>query len=126
MQGKRLDRVNQLIREEISHLLQRELKDPRLGFVTVTEVDVAKDLRTAKVYVSVLGTEQQWRDSLQALGSARGFIRNWLAPRIRLRAVPALTFHPDRSMAHAAHIQALLERLREERPEPTAEPEAST
>lgn len=126
MQGKRLDRVNQLIREEISHLLQRELKDPRLGFVTVTEVDVAKDLRTAKVYVSVLGTEQQWRDSLQALGSARGFIRSWLAPRLRLRAVPDLTFHPDRSMAHAAHIQALLERLREERPEPAAEPEAST
>jgi len=67
----RLQRVNQLIREEISHLIQRELKDPRLGFVTVTEVDVAKDLRTAKVYVSVLGSETQWQSSLQALESAR-------------------------------------------------------
>ena len=57
----RLQRVNQLIKEEISHLLQRELKDPRLGFVTVTEVDVAKDLRTAKVYVSVLGPEPSGR-----------------------------------------------------------------
>jgi len=125
MQGKRLDRVNQLIREEISHLLQRELKDPRLGFVTVTEVAVSKDLRTGKVYVSVLGDEGQWKGSLAALQSARGFIRNWLAPRLRLRAVPDLTFVPDRSMAHAAHIQTVLERLREEGPtEPPTEPGA--
>src|SRR5262245_9794350 len=102
MQGKRLDRVNQLIKEEISHLLQRELKDPRLGFVTVTEVVVSKDLRSGKVYVSVLGSDDEWRASLLALESARGFIRNWLAPRLRMRAVPDLTFVPDRSMAHAA------------------------
>ncbi len=114
MQGKRLDRVNQLVKEEISHLLQRELKDPRLGFVTVTEVAVSKDLRSGKVYVSVLGTEEQWRASLAALQSARGFIRNWLAPRLRLRAVPELTFHPDRSMAHAAHIQSVIEQLRQQ------------
>jgi len=121
MQGKRLDRVNQLIKEEISHLLQRELKDPRLGFVTVTEVVVSKDLRDAKVYVSVLGTEAEWRTSLEALASARGFIRNWLAPRLRMRSIPHLTFHPDRSMAHAAHIQAVLERLRGSGSEPTGE-----
>ena len=60
MQGKRLDRVNQLIKEEISTLVHRELKDPRLGFVTVTAVDITKDLRTAKVFVSVLGNDQQW------------------------------------------------------------------
>ena len=114
MQGKRLDRVNQLVREEISHLIQRELKDPRLGFVTVTEVAVAPDLRSAKVFVSVLGDDAQWKGSLAALQSARGFMRNWLAPRLRLRAVPDLTFLPDRSMAHAAHIQTVLERLREE------------
>jgi ribosome-binding factor A len=121
VQGKRLDRVNQLIKEEISLLLQRELKDPRLGFVTVTDVDVAKDLRSGKVYVSVLGGEAEWSGSLAALQSARGFIRNWLAPRLRLRAVPDLTFHPDRSMAHAAHIQSLLERLRETSPAPDGE-----
>jgi ribosome-binding factor A len=114
----RLQRVNQLIREEISHLIQRELKDPRLGFVTVTEVDVAKDLRTAKVYVSVLGSETQWKESLEALESARGFIRNWLAPRLRLRAIPHLAFHADRSMAHAAHIQTVLEELRTTEPPP--------
>ena len=119
----RLQRVNQLIREEISHLVQRELKDPRLGFVTVTEVDVAKDLRSAKVYVSVLGSDAQWQASLEALESARGFIRNWLLPRLRLRSVPHLTFHPDRSMAHAAHIQTVLEGLRAEE-RPPGEPES--
>ena len=120
----RLQRVNQLIREEISHLIQRELKDPRLGFVTVTEVDVAKDLRTAKVYVSVLGSDSQWQSSLEALESARGYIRSWLLPRLRLRSVPHLTFHPDRSMAHAAHIQTVLEGLKtEERPPDEAEPD---
>jgi ribosome-binding factor A len=125
----RLQRVNQLIREEISHLIQRELKDPRLGFVTVTEVDVSKDLRTAKVYVSVLGSETELQASLQALESARGFMRTWLVPRLRLRAVPHFTFHPDRSMAHAAHIQTVLEGLRiEERPpeEPGSEKEKPT
>ena len=122
----RLDRVNQLIREEISLLVQRELKDPRLGFVTVTEVDVAKDLRTAKVYVSVLGPEVDWQASLEALESARGYIRNWLAPRLRMRSIPHLTFHPDRSMAHAAHIQTVLEQLRTTEKRAEAEGDPST
>jgi ribosome-binding factor A len=112
MQGKRLERVNQLIKEEISMLLQRELKDPRLGFVTVTEVDVAPDLRHAKVYVSVLGREEQWASSFRALESARGFVWNWLRRHLDLRVTPEIAFRPDRSMEHAAHIQALLAELR--------------
>ncbi len=111
MQGKRLDRVNQLVKEEISTLLQRELKDPRLGFVSVTEVETAKDLRTAKVFVSVLGDEAQWTGSLAALASARGFIRNWLRQHLDLRVTPELDFRPDRSMEHAARIQALLRQV---------------
>ncbi len=111
MQGKRLDRVNQLIKEEISLLLQRELKDPRLGFVTVTEVETSKDLRTAKVFVSVLGEEAQWRASMAALLSARGFIRNWLRQHLDLRITPELDFRADRSMEHAARIQELLRQL---------------
>ena len=112
MQGKRLERVNQLIKEEISMLLQRELKDPRLGFVTVTEVDVTTDLKHAKVYVSVLGSEEQWATSFQALQSARGFVWNWLRRHLDLRATPEIAFRPDRSMEHAAHIQSLLAELR--------------
>ncbi|HET9491182.1 MAG TPA: 30S ribosome-binding factor RbfA [Methylomirabilota bacterium] len=111
MQGKRLDRVNQLIREEISLLLQRELKDPGLGFVTVTEVETTKDLRSAKIFVSVLGDEGQWTASLAALTRARGFIRNWLREHLDLRVTPELEFRADRSMEHAARIQQLLKRL---------------
>ncbi|MBI2216844.1 MAG: 30S ribosome-binding factor RbfA [Candidatus Rokubacteria bacterium] len=111
MQGKRLDRVNQLIKEEISILLQRELKDPRLGFVTVTEVETSKDLRVAKVFVSVLGNDEQWASSLQALASARGFVRNWLRQHLDLRVTPELQFKPDHSMEHAARIQQLLKHL---------------
>jgi len=111
MQGKRLDRVNQLIKEEISLLLQRELKDPRLGFVSVTEVETSKDLRSAKVYISVLGGDDQWKASMAALVSARGFVRNWLRQHLDLRVTPDLDFRPDRSMEHAARIQALLKDL---------------
>ncbi len=113
MQGKRLERVNQLIKEEISMLLQRELKDPRLGFVTVTEVDVTPDLRHAKVYVSVLGPEERWVSSLQALQSAKGFVWSWLRRHLDLRVTPEIVFRPDRSMEHAAHIQSLLAELRD-------------
>ena len=113
MQGKRLERVNQLIKEEVSLLLQRELKDPRLGFVSVTEVAVTPDLRHAKVYVSVLGPEERWVSTLEALHSARGFVRNWLRRHLDLRTTPEVLFRPDRSMEHAAHIQTLLTELRQ-------------
>ena len=111
MQGKRLDRVNQLIKEEVSTLLQRELKDPRLGFVTVTDVETSKDLRQAKVFVSVLGDDKQWAGSMAALASARGFVRNWLRQHLDLRVTPDVEFRPDRSMEHAARIQELLKQL---------------
>jgi ribosome-binding factor A len=111
MQGKRLDRVNQLVKEEISLLLQRELKDPRLGFVSVTDVEVSKDLRLAKVFVSVLGDDKQWRASLAALASARGFVHNWLRQHLDLRVTPDVEFRADHSMEHAAHIQSLLKKV---------------
>ena len=94
-------------------LLQREVKDPRLGFVTVTEVDVTADLKLAKVYVSVLGSEEQWVSSFRALESARGFVWNWLRRHLDLRVTPEIAFRPDRSMEHAAHIQSLLAGLRD-------------
>ena len=112
MQTKRLERVNQLIKEEISMLVQRQLKDPRLGFVTITEVDTSPDLKHAKVYVSVLGPESQWAASFKALESARGFVWSWLRRHLDLRATPELLFRPDRSMEHAAHIQSLLADLK--------------
>jgi ribosome-binding factor A len=113
MQGKRLDRVNQLIKEEISTLLQRELKDPRLAFVTVTGVETSKDLRVAKVFVSVLGDERQWTASMAALASARGFVRNWLRQHLDLRVTPEVDFRADHSMEHAARIQSLLKQVQD-------------
>lgn len=114
MQPKRLERVNQLLQEEISRVLQREVKDPRLGFVTVTGVEVTKDLRLAKVYVSILGSDEQWKASMAALASAKGFVHNWLRQHLTLRVTPSVDFRPDRSIARAAHIQELLARLRSE------------
>jgi len=116
VQGKRLERVNQLIKEEVSAVLQRQLKDPRLGFVTVTEVDTTADLKLARVYVSVLGPDEQWASSFKALESARGFVWNWLRKHLDLRATPQLILRPDRSMEHAAHIQALLAGLKSSEP----------
>ncbi len=112
MQGKRLERVNQLIKEEISMLVQRQLKDPRLGFVTVTEVETTADLKRGKVFVSVIGPEEQWASSFRALESARGFVWSWLRRHLDLRTTPEILFRPDRSMEHAAHIQSLLAEIR--------------
>src|SRR6059036_2027868 len=110
MQSKRLDRVNQLIKEEVSTLLQRELKDPRLGFVTVTEVETSKDLRVAKVFVSVLGDEAQWAASLAALGSARGFFRQWRRVHLDVRVTQDVVLRAAKAEEHAARIQTLLRR----------------
>ena len=117
MQGKRLERVNQLIKEEVSSVLQRQIKDPRLGFVTVTEVDTTADLKLARIYVSVLGPEAQWEKSFKALTSARGFVWAWLRKHLDLRVTPQIAFRPDRSMEHAAHIQTLLAGLKANEPE---------
>src|SRR3989304_4976814 len=119
MQGKRLERVNQLIKEEISPLVQRELKDPRLGFVTITEVDVTPDLKQAKVFVSVLGPEEKWVSSFKALESARGFMWSWLRKHLDLRVPPQLLFRPDRPRAPPPRMRPLLAGLhRQEPPEP--------
>lgn len=114
MQGKRTDRVNQLLKEEAADILRTELKDPRIGFATVTEVEVSKDLRHAKVYVSVLGPEEAWQSAFKALTAAEHFVRGQLRRRLRLRIIPEVSFCPDRSMAHAAQIQRVIERLKAE------------
>ena len=114
MQGKRLDRVNRLVREEISHLLQRELKDPGLGFVTVTEVDVAKDLRTAKVYVSILGVGEPVAGfALEALSALEASsVTGWLldsrcAPSLTSRFTPTGRWRTRRTSRRCSRDSAL-------------------
>lgn len=104
----RSNRLGETLKEEISHMIQEELKDPRIGFITVTSVEVADDLGHAKVFVSVLGDVQQTKDSMEALKRASGHVRSEIGKRIRLRHVPEIVFKYDSSIEHGAHIAELL------------------
>lgn len=104
----RMPRVDELLREEISSHISRDISDPRLGFVTVTAVETAPDLQHAKVYVSMIGTEAQVADSLAALKSAAPYIRTLISRGLRIRRVPALHFAVDATGLRGARIQQLL------------------
>jgi len=108
----RIERVNSIIRYEISQLLQRQVKDPRLGnFVTVTEVSTSPDLRYARVFISRIGSEEEKRETLSALVSASGFFRRQLAKRLRLRHIPELSFQWDDSIRRGAHLLELIDKV---------------
>jgi ribosome-binding factor A len=113
-QYKRSERFNKLLLEEVSAIVQRELKDPRIGFVSFTRVETTEDLRSAKLYVSFLD-ESQAEDTLEALRHAAGMIRGELMHRIQARRIPELRFVHDRSIAHSIHIAEVLEQLKHER-----------
>ena len=113
MAYKRTDRVNVLLRHELQQLIQHELKDPRIGFATVTGVETSPDLRHARVFVSVLGSAEESDASLQALDEARAFLRHELAARTELRYVPELSFRRDTSIEQATRISALLRQSQE-------------
>jgi ribosome-binding factor A len=108
MSKHRPNRLAETLKEEISQLIRVELKDPRLGFVSLTDVEVAGDLAHAKVYVSVLGTEDEVKTSLDVLNRAAGFVRCEIGKRIRLRHVPTIVFVYDPSIEQGAHIAKLL------------------
>lgn len=107
-------RVREAIRDEVADILRRELRDPRVGFTSVTDVEVSEDLRHARVYVSVLGGEEERRRTIEGLEQARGFIRASLGRRLRLRFVPELAFSLDRSLERGQRISGLLARARAE------------
>jgi ribosome-binding factor A len=108
MAGHRIERVNEQLRREISQLLVGEVKDPRVSAVTVTRVSTAPDLTLARVFVQLLGEEDERAETLEGLTAASSFIRSALGQRLRLRRVPELRFEPDRSLEHAMRIEALL------------------
>ncbi len=105
---RRADRLGDLIQREISDILQRRIKDPRIGFCTILRVDVSRDLRHAKVFVSIMGTEDQQKDTLAGLKSATGFIRREIGRRIMLRHTPEIVFRIDRSVDHSIRIAQLI------------------
>ena len=108
----RIERVNNLIRREISELIQRELRDPRLDeFVTVTEVSTSPDLKFAKVFISSISGKQEEQKILTVLNSASGFLRTELAAKVRLRRIPELNFYWDDSIEHGDHILRLIDQV---------------
>jgi ribosome-binding factor A len=111
---RRSERVAEGIREEVATFLAEDAKDPRIvGLVTVTAVDVTRDLRHAKVFVSIMGTDAERQATLEGLDSAAAHLRSRIGRALRLRLAPEITFRYDDSVARAARIEALLAELRE-------------
>jgi ribosome-binding factor A len=114
-EGKRSDRVADLIREEVSGMLVKSIKDPRIGFVTITRVVVSDDCRTARVYFSVVGTTAEREESTRGLNSAKGYIRKELGRRISLRYTPEIVFQFDPSIEYAIRLGEVFDHLQNDR-----------
>ena len=107
-------RVNESLRQVLSEALL-ELKDPRIGFVTVTGVETARDLRQATVYVSVLGSEKKRNASMTGLDAAHGVLQSRISRELRLKRTPTLTFEYDHAVAHGVHMSRLIDELAPDR-----------
>ncbi len=114
MASRRIERVNELIKEEIASLLQREIRDPRLSsLISITHVETSSDLRNATVGVSILGTEEEVKQAMIAIRRAAGFFRKQLAGRLSLRNAPELNFKLDTSIEEGARVLKLLREIEE-------------
>jgi len=109
----RRERVVEAIRKEVSIILHDELNDPRLGFVTITRVELTADLRSALIFFSVLGRDEEYKKTKEALDSALGFIRKLVAERINLRIAPEIMFREDRSTQYSVRIEEILNEIKE-------------
>ncbi|HEX8949723.1 MAG TPA: 30S ribosome-binding factor RbfA [Dissulfurispiraceae bacterium] len=109
---KRSQRLGILLREEIADIIMRRIKDPRLGFITVTDVELSEDLKIAKVFISVLREEDK-KVTLEILNSAKGLIRSEVSKRVRVKFIPTLEFMIDKSIEHGDKIDRLLKEIRE-------------
>ncbi|MEW9676671.1 30S ribosome-binding factor RbfA [Lentibacillus sp. L22] len=111
MSDLRANRVAEQMKKELGDILSRKIKDPRVGFVTVTDVEVTGDLQQAKIFISVLGGEQQKHDTLVGLAKAKGFIRTEIGHRIRLRKTPEIAFEFDKALEKGNRIETILRDL---------------
>ena len=115
MSSRRIARLNDAFREEISDVLRRQIKDPRLAvFITVTRVETSADISHAKVYVSVMGSEEDREGALRGLEAASSFLRREIGHRLRLRRMPEFSFRRDDSMEQGAHVLELLDEVEQE------------
>lgn len=108
----RYEKAAEQLRKEISNIIHDELNDPRLGFVTVTRVELTRDLRYAKVFFSVLGKDEDYQKTKAALDSGIGFIRRLIAERVKLQFVPEIAFKEDRSSEYSIHIEQILQEIK--------------
>ena len=113
--SQRTDRLDSQIRQELMELLQREMKDPRVGFATITRVDTARDLGSARVWVSVLGTPEEQQAAMKALTDAAPWLRRQLGERLTVRHIPQLMIKHDDSIEAGDRVLRLLRELEQER-----------
>ena len=111
MEGKRSEKVADLIQREVAEMLVKSIKDPRIGFVTITKVTVSEDCRFAKVYFSVAGTLAERESSGKGLESAKGYVRKELGRRLRLRYTPEIVFQFDPSIEYAIHMEEVIRNI---------------
>ena len=105
-------KIAELLKEEISDILRREMKDPRLGFVTITDAEISPDLRHAKVFVSILGTEQERKDNMALLKKAERFVRQAVGKRLSMKLLPEIRFYLDTSVDQGVRIFELLDKIK--------------
>ncbi|MED3552146.1 30S ribosome-binding factor RbfA [Cytobacillus praedii] len=110
----RANKVGEQMKKELGEIIGRKIKDPRVGFVTVTDVQVTGDLQQATVYISVLGGDEQRENTLKGLAKAKGFIRSEIGQRIRLRKTPEIFFEFDESIDYGNRIDTLLHQIHDE------------
>jgi len=108
----RQNKVRELLKEEISDILLRDLKDPRLGFITITDVEVTGDLQHARVFVSVMGSDTERAENLAVLKRAQHFVRESLKRRISMKVLPDVEFRLDNSVDHAIRMLELMEQIK--------------
>jgi len=117
MEGKRSEKVADLIRKEVSEMFVKTVRDPRIGLITITRVRVTQDCRLARIHFSVPGSVEEREKAMEGLDSAKGYIRKELARRVNLRYTPEILFEFDPSIEYAIHIGKVLQSLQKEREE---------
>ncbi|MGM8214514.1 30S ribosome-binding factor RbfA [Bacillaceae bacterium W0354] len=115
MNNIRANRVAEQMKKELGDILSRKIKDPRVGFVTVTDVQVTGDLQQAKIFISIFGDEEQKDETLVGLAKSKGFIRSEIGKRIRLRKTPEISFEIDHAIEYGNKIEKLIRDINKER-----------
>ena len=114
MSKPRVKRVQAALKHEVSRIIHDNLKDPRVGFVTITKVDLTPDLRSARIHFSILGTDKEKKDTMIGLKQATGYIRKLIGERLKLRYTPEIAFSWDKTSEYVQHIEEIINKIHEE------------